>query len=46
MNTITYTIEESLDPEEFIDVLKESTLGARRPIDDKDRILKMCEKYR
>jgi GNAT superfamily N-acetyltransferase len=39
---IIYTVESSLDPIEFIDVLKRSTLGERRPIDDLERIKKMC----
>jgi GNAT superfamily N-acetyltransferase len=39
---IIYTVESSLDPVEFIDVLKRSTLGERRPIDDFERIKKMC----
>jgi predicted N-acetyltransferase YhbS len=39
---IIYTAESSLDPIEFIDVLKRSTLGERRPIDDLERIKKMC----
>ena len=40
---IIYTIEASLDPEEFIDVLKDSTLGKRRPVEETDRICVMCE---
>ena len=40
---IIYTIENKLDPDEFIAVLKESTLGERRPIGDRGRIIKMCE---
>lgn len=39
---IIYTVESSLDPVEFIDVLKRSTLGERRPINDLERIKKMC----
>jgi len=40
---IIYKVESSLEPSEFIDVLKRSTLGGRRPIDDFERIKKMCE---
>ncbi|AMR33638.1 GCN5 family acetyltransferase [Mucilaginibacter sp. PAMC 26640] len=39
---IIYHREEQLNPEEFIGVLKRSTLAERRPIDDLDRINKMC----
>jgi predicted N-acetyltransferase YhbS len=39
---IIYTVESNLDPVEFIYVLKRSTLGERRPIDDLERIKKMC----
>ncbi len=40
---IQYQIEERLDPTEFLEVLKKSGLGERRPIDDFDRIVKMAE---
>lgn len=40
---ITYQIEQNLSAQEFIDVLKKSTLGERRPVDDQERILKMLE---
>lgn len=40
---IIYKVESSLEASEFIDVLKRSTLGERRPIDDFERIKKMCE---
>jgi len=43
MNEIIYKVETELDPAEFIDVLKRSTLSERRPVDDFDRIKKMCE---
>jgi ribosomal protein S18 acetylase RimI-like enzyme len=33
--TIQYTTDRPLSPDEFIDVLKRSTLGERRPIDDR-----------
>ena len=35
---IVYKIENDLDTDEFIGVLKNSTLGQRRPVDDKPRI--------
>lgn len=34
MDGITYEINGALTPEEFISVLKASTLGERRPVDD------------
>jgi GNAT superfamily N-acetyltransferase len=40
---IVYNIEDALDPDEFLAVLIESTLGERRPIGDRVRIKKMCE---
>jgi GNAT superfamily N-acetyltransferase len=40
---IAYSIEENLNPDEFLAVLVESTLGERRPIQDRYRIEKMCE---
>jgi predicted N-acetyltransferase YhbS len=40
---ITYQREDTLDAEEFIDVLKRSTLAERRPVDDIERIKLMCE---
>ena len=39
---IIYQVEKELDPEEFLSVLVESTLGERRPIGEKERIKKMC----
>jgi GNAT superfamily N-acetyltransferase len=41
MNNIIYSVENSLDPMEFRDVLVLSTLGERRPIEDLERIGKM-----
>jgi predicted N-acetyltransferase YhbS len=38
---IEYRIEKNLNADEFIDCLIDSTLGERRPVDDKDRIVKM-----
>ncbi len=40
---IIYSIEKKLDPDEFLTVLVESTLGERRPIGDRIRIEKMCK---
>ncbi|GAA4339941.1 GNAT family N-acetyltransferase [Mucilaginibacter gynuensis] len=39
---ITYQAEENLQAEEFKALLIKSTLGERRPIDDIERIEKMC----
>ncbi len=40
---ITYQTEPNLSVAEFRDVLVRSTLGERRPIDDNDRLEKMCK---
>lgn len=40
---ITYQIENDLNVEEFIQVLVNSTLGERRPIEEPDRISKMLQ---
>jgi predicted N-acetyltransferase YhbS len=40
---IVYARELTLHPDEFIDVLKRSTLAERRPVDDADRIQSMCQ---
>jgi predicted N-acetyltransferase YhbS len=42
MSEIIYTVEKSLDVSEFIEVLKNSKLAERRPIDDEQRISSMC----
>jgi predicted N-acetyltransferase YhbS len=42
MPDIVYAIEKSLDVSEFIEVLKNSTLAQRRPVDDEKRISSMC----
>jgi len=42
MEEIIYSIEKSLDPDEFIEVLKTSTLAERRPVDDEQRMTSMC----
>lgn len=40
---IDYQIEENLDASEFLEVLNNSTLGERRPVDDPERIKQMVE---
>ena len=40
---ITYTLEKKLTPEAFRDILIDSGLGARRPIDDMARLRAMIE---
>jgi predicted N-acetyltransferase YhbS len=40
---IVYARELTLHPDEFIDVLKRSTLAERRPVDDVERIRNMCQ---
>jgi len=40
---IIYARELTLHPDEFIDVLKRSTLAERRPVDDVERIRSMCQ---
>jgi predicted N-acetyltransferase YhbS len=40
---ITYTLEDSLPYQEFIEVLNSSSLGERRPVNDIERIKKMIE---
>lgn len=42
MNEVIYTLEKNLDVAEFIEVLKNSTLAERRPVDDEQRISSMC----
>lgn len=42
MIEIIYAVEKSLDVSEFIEVLKNSTLAERRPVDDEQRISSMC----
>lgn len=43
MNSYKYASEPNLSTEEFIDVLNRSTLGQRRPTDDKERMGKMLK---
>jgi ribosomal protein S18 acetylase RimI-like enzyme len=40
---IIYQTEPNLSVAEFRDILVRSTLGERRPIDDQDRLEKMCK---
>ena len=42
MDEIIFSLEKSLDPDEFIEVLKNSTLAERRPVKDEQRIASMC----
>ena len=44
MNEILYQLEPQLTAEEFIDVLRRSTLAERRPVDDGPRIEQMLRK--
>jgi predicted N-acetyltransferase YhbS len=41
-NDIQYAREAGLDPDEFINVLNDSTLGERRPVGNRERIVAMC----
>jgi len=41
MNEIVYSSDRKITPAEFIDILKRSTLGERRPIHDPHRIQQM-----
>jgi predicted N-acetyltransferase YhbS len=43
MPTVTYHLEPDLTPEDFIDVLKRSTLAERRPVSDLDTIRAMLK---
>ena len=43
MDEIIYSIEKSLEPAEFIEVLKNSGLDKRRPVNDEPRIIAMCK---
>lgn len=42
-DAIAYTDEPALGVDEFIDVLRRSTLAERRPVDDRRRITRMLE---
>lgn len=41
MSSIVYAVELDLGAEEFVDVLVRSTLAERRPVADRDRIVRM-----
>lgn len=41
MSSIVYALELDLGAEEFVDVLVRSTLAERRPVGDRDRIVRM-----
>ena len=41
--SIAYTVEETLDPAEFVDVLKRSTLAERRPVNEPATVRGMVE---
>jgi hypothetical protein len=41
MDQIEYSVEPHLESEEFVDVLRRSTLAARRPVDDLPTISRM-----
>ena len=43
MSRIVYKVESTLDPVEFKDILIRSTLVERRPVNDFDRIKKICD---
>jgi len=43
MNSLTYTADQKLTIEQFIDVLNRSTLGERRPVADRERIASMLQ---
>ena len=43
MSRIVYKVESTLDPLEFKNILIRSTLVERRPVNDFDRIKKMCD---
>jgi len=43
IDEIVYARELTLHPDEFVDVLKRSTLAERRPVNDIERIKNMCQ---
>lgn len=43
MDKVVYRVENRLDPDEFLDVLRRSGLASRRPVDEPDRIRGMVE---
>lgn len=42
MKDVIFQVEPQLDPDEFIEVLKLSTLAERRPVENRMRIESMC----
>ena len=45
MSEVIYKIENVLDPSEFRNVLINSTLAERRPVDDFERIKKLISEF-
>lgn len=43
MEALVYTCNKKISPEQFIDILRRSTLSDRRPVNDRDRIAKMLD---
>jgi GNAT superfamily N-acetyltransferase len=43
LTSIEYSSQKKITTDEFIDLLRRSTLGSRRPVDEPDRIQKMLE---
>lgn len=43
MNPIYYSHERKITPEQFVDVLNRTTLGERRPVNDRARIAAMLD---
>ena len=43
MEAIVYSRDHKISPEQFIDILRRSTLSERRPVNDRDRIAKMLD---
>ena len=41
---ISYRVGNDIDVETFIDVVRDSTLGERRPVDDRERMRQMLER--
>jgi GNAT superfamily N-acetyltransferase len=43
MNCVTYRHDQKISPQQFVDLLKRSTLAERRPVEDAERIASMLE---
>lgn len=43
MDKVVCRVEDKIDPDQFLDVLRRSGLAARRPVDEPDRIRGMVE---